>query len=152
MQCKIIKKCKEKPRSLNKLSPRSSESSGIYCRVLNWMSTDVSEAARTSETSVDIQFRTRQYIPEDSELHTSRRENLKSHTTTLTTSHHPADWGSKSLWNTDVLAQGYTAQHSRMMSSSWAITVFTSLPHFLIWKTVNRTASPSSASSHSAWH
>jgi hypothetical protein len=32
---------------------------------------------RTSETSVDIQLRTRQYIPEDSELHTRRRENLK---------------------------------------------------------------------------
>jgi hypothetical protein len=29
------------------------------------------EAARTSETSVDIQLRTRQYIPEDSELHKS---------------------------------------------------------------------------------
>jgi hypothetical protein len=27
------------------------------------------EAARTSETSVDIQLRTRQYIPEDCELH-----------------------------------------------------------------------------------
>jgi hypothetical protein len=39
------------------------------------------EAARTSETSVDIQLRTRQYIPEDSELHTRRRENLKSHIT-----------------------------------------------------------------------
>jgi hypothetical protein len=39
------------------------------------------EVARTSETSVDIQLRRRQYIPEDSELHTSRRENLKSHTT-----------------------------------------------------------------------
>jgi hypothetical protein len=26
------------------------------------------EAARTSETSVDIQLRTRQYMPEDSEL------------------------------------------------------------------------------------
>jgi hypothetical protein len=37
------------------------------------------EAARTSETSVDIQLRARQYIPEDSELHTRRRENLKSH-------------------------------------------------------------------------
>jgi hypothetical protein len=37
------------------------------------------EAARTSETSVDSYF-TRQYIPEDnSELHTRRRENLKSH-------------------------------------------------------------------------
>jgi hypothetical protein len=45
------------------------------------MSTDVSEvsaasiialmmeAARTSETSVDIQLRTQQYIPEDSELY-----------------------------------------------------------------------------------
>jgi hypothetical protein len=56
----------------------SSESSGMYCHVHNWMSTDVSElratsiialmmeAARTSETLVDIQLRTRQYIPEDS--------------------------------------------------------------------------------------
>jgi hypothetical protein len=36
------------------------------------------EAARTSETSVNNYF-TRQYIPEDkSELHTRRRENLKS--------------------------------------------------------------------------
>jgi hypothetical protein len=60
------------------------------------MSTDVSEvraasiiraitialtmkAARTSETLIDIQLRTRRYIPEDSELHTRRRENLKSH-------------------------------------------------------------------------
>jgi hypothetical protein len=37
------------------------------------------EAARTSETSVDIELRTRQCIPEDSELHTRRHENLKSH-------------------------------------------------------------------------
>jgi hypothetical protein len=37
------------------------------------------EAASTSETSVDNYF-TRQYIPEDnSEVHTRRRENLKSH-------------------------------------------------------------------------
>jgi hypothetical protein len=36
------------------------------------------EAAHTSETSVDIQLRTQQYIPEDSELHTRRCENLKS--------------------------------------------------------------------------
>jgi hypothetical protein len=41
------------------------------------------EAARTSETSVDIQLRTRQYIPEDSELHTRRRENMKSHVCSL---------------------------------------------------------------------
>jgi hypothetical protein len=38
------------------------------------------EAACTYETSVNIQLRTRQYIPEDSELHARRRENLKSHT------------------------------------------------------------------------
>jgi hypothetical protein len=38
------------------------------------------EAARTSETLVNIHLRTRQYIPEDSDLHTRRRENLKSHT------------------------------------------------------------------------
>jgi hypothetical protein len=37
------------------------------------------EAALTSETSVDIQLRTRQNIPEDSELHTRCRKNLKSH-------------------------------------------------------------------------
>jgi hypothetical protein len=36
------------------------------------------EAARTSETSVAIDLTTRQYTPEDSELHTSRRENLKT--------------------------------------------------------------------------
>jgi hypothetical protein len=37
------------------------------------------EAVRASETSVDNYF-TRQYIPEDnSEHHTRRRENLKSH-------------------------------------------------------------------------
>jgi hypothetical protein len=36
------------------------------------------EAARISETSVDIQLRTWQYIPENSELHIRRRENLKS--------------------------------------------------------------------------
>jgi hypothetical protein len=41
------------------------------------------EAVRTSETSVDNYF-TWQYIPEDkSELHIRRRENLKSHTSTL---------------------------------------------------------------------
>jgi CRISPR/Cas system endoribonuclease Cas6 (RAMP superfamily) len=37
------------------------------------------QAARTSETSVDIQLRILQYIPEDSEFHTRLRENLKSH-------------------------------------------------------------------------
>jgi hypothetical protein len=35
------------------------------------------ETVRTSETSVNISLTTRQYIVEDSELHTRRRENLK---------------------------------------------------------------------------
>jgi hypothetical protein len=42
------------------------------------------EAAYISETSVDIYLTTRQYISDDSELHTRRRENLKS-------SHHVPD-------------------------------------------------------------
>jgi hypothetical protein len=41
------------------------------------------QAARTSEKSIDIQLRTRQYIPENSELQTRRRENLKSHKVTI---------------------------------------------------------------------
>jgi hypothetical protein len=45
------------------------------------------EAARTSETSVDIYF-ARQYIPEDnSELHTRRRGNLKSHISNVISGH-----------------------------------------------------------------
>jgi hypothetical protein len=48
-------------------------------RVASIINALMMEAARTSETSVDIQLRTRQYIPEDSELQTSRRENLKFH-------------------------------------------------------------------------
>jgi hypothetical protein len=39
----------------------------------------IMKAARTSQMSVDIQLRTRQYIPEDSELHTRHCENLKFH-------------------------------------------------------------------------
>jgi hypothetical protein len=37
------------------------------------------EAANTSETSVNFYQTTRHNIPEDSHLHTRRRENLKSH-------------------------------------------------------------------------
>jgi hypothetical protein len=37
------------------------------------------EAARTSKTSVNFNATTRRYIPEDSKLHTRRRENLKFH-------------------------------------------------------------------------
>jgi hypothetical protein len=52
------------------------------CSGLQWTvepQTEMMEAVRTSETSVDNHF-TRQFIPEDnSEHHTRRRENLKSH-------------------------------------------------------------------------
>jgi hypothetical protein len=52
---------------------------GIRPMAVGWAVQSM-EAARTSETSVGNYF-TRQYIPEDnSELHTRRRENLKSHT------------------------------------------------------------------------
>jgi hypothetical protein len=55
----------------------SKESDGLMTQFLIAL---MLEAARTSETSVDNHF-TRQYIPEDkSELHTRRRENLKSDT------------------------------------------------------------------------
>jgi len=37
------------------------------------------KAVRTSETSVIINLTTQRYIPEDSKLHTRRRENLKCH-------------------------------------------------------------------------
>jgi hypothetical protein len=49
------------------------------------------EAVRISETSVNIYLSTRQYISEDSKLHTRRRENLKSHKPTAyfsTVRHH----------------------------------------------------------------
>jgi thiamine phosphate synthase YjbQ (UPF0047 family) len=62
------------------------------------------EAVRTSETSVDNHF-SRQYNPEDnSEHHTRRRENLKSHISEVLTasiisgmSDRPHDGGSKHL-------------------------------------------------------
>jgi hypothetical protein len=41
------------------------------------------EAASTSETSVNFYQTTRRYNPEDSHLHTRRRENLKSYNTML---------------------------------------------------------------------
>jgi hypothetical protein len=71
------------------------------------MSTDVSEvhaasitraimeAARISETSVDICLTTRQYIPDDSELHTRHRENLISHKKSCPTTRHEGAWGKR---------------------------------------------------------
>jgi sugar diacid utilization regulator len=37
------------------------------------------QTVRTSETSVSFKETLRRYIPEDCQLHTCRRENLKSH-------------------------------------------------------------------------
>jgi hypothetical protein len=49
----------------------------VYC--LHHQSSLMMDAVRTSETSVENHF-TRKYMPEDnSEHHTRRRENLKSH-------------------------------------------------------------------------
>jgi hypothetical protein len=41
------------------------------------------EAVRTSETFVYFNETTGRYIPEDSKLHTRRRENLKAHEVSL---------------------------------------------------------------------
>jgi hypothetical protein len=41
----------------------------------------ITDAVCTTETSVNIYLTTRQYIPEDSKLHTRRRENMKSNKT-----------------------------------------------------------------------
>jgi hypothetical protein len=75
------------------------------------------EAVRTSETSVDNHF-TRQYIPEDnSEHHTSRRENLKSQTEYSVTG--------------DPLQQGayiITFQNSRVQCNWRPITIHRDYP------------------------
>jgi hypothetical protein len=67
------------------------------------------EAARTSETLVNFYQTRRCYNPEDSNLHTHRRENLKSYLVNLygeathryvrrfETTHRPDDGGSKDL-------------------------------------------------------
>jgi len=50
---------------------------GAYC--LHHQGALMMEAVRTSETSVNFNLTTRRYIPEDSKLHTRRRENFKTH-------------------------------------------------------------------------
>jgi hypothetical protein len=57
----------------------------LPCSQRDSLITLMMEAVRTSETSVDIYLTTRQYIPEDSELHTCCCENLKSHISLLFT-------------------------------------------------------------------
>jgi hypothetical protein len=69
------------------------------------------EAVHTSETSVNFNVTTRRYIQEDSEFHTRRHENLKSHT--IHQHHHMAlqpNWGPVlSLWDfvTITFLQGW---------------------------------------------
>jgi hypothetical protein len=58
-----------------------------YPFALGSLITLMMEAACTSEKSVDIDLRTRQYIPEDSELHTFRCENIASLCLTVTVGH-----------------------------------------------------------------
>jgi hypothetical protein len=48
-----------------------------------WLIALMMEAVRTCETSGNINFTTRRYFPEDSNLHTRCRENLKSHISTV---------------------------------------------------------------------
>jgi hypothetical protein len=52
---------------------------GACCSIIRATDYPDDEAASTSETSVNFYQTTRRYIPEDSHLHTRRRENLKSH-------------------------------------------------------------------------
>jgi hypothetical protein len=56
------------------------------------------EAARTSETSVDIQLRTRQYIPEDSEL-----QNVPYQTTASVHSEQIKEWKNLPWVNINIL-------------------------------------------------
>jgi hypothetical protein len=46
------------------------------------------EAVRMSETSVHFNETTQRYIPEDSKLHTRRREDLKSHNSHISYDNH----------------------------------------------------------------
>jgi hypothetical protein len=51
---------------------------GAYCLHHQDDEALMMESVRTSETSVNFNMTTRRYIPEDSKLHTRRRENVKS--------------------------------------------------------------------------
>jgi hypothetical protein len=60
------------------------------------------EAVRTSETSVNFNVTTRRYIPEDSKLHTSRRESLKCHIISFSgfvnAKNPPSHWDNKNVY------------------------------------------------------
>jgi hypothetical protein len=55
------------------------QSVGITCSSTRRYIALMMEAARTSETLANFYQTTRRYNPEDSHLHTHRRENLKSY-------------------------------------------------------------------------
>jgi hypothetical protein len=69
------------------------------------------EGVHTSETSVNIYLTTRQYIPEDSKLHTRRRENLKSHTNNVAYLHLKW-WCGVFLW---IYEQGFMYNSERFV-------------------------------------
>jgi hypothetical protein len=69
------------------------------------------EAARTSETSVYIQLRTRQYIPEDSELHTRCHGNLKSYNITKSLSYKSITIISFKLFVNEMVSLHYVLQN-----------------------------------------
>jgi hypothetical protein len=98
--------------SSDELQKARAPSTGIWRRVVRWVSTDVSEEhiasicrvekiswernerksrseeLCSSETSVDSQRTTCRYLPEDGTLHTHRCENLKSYIQKATPSNH----------------------------------------------------------------
>jgi hypothetical protein len=81
------------------------------------------EAASTSQTSVNFYQTTRRYNPEDSHLHTRRRENIRSYLANLygeaTLPHRPDDGSSKHLLNVGKLPD-YTALQPRRQPSSYS--------------------------------
>jgi hypothetical protein len=82
------------------------------------------EAARISETSVDIQLRTRQYIAEDSELHTRRCENFKSHIQKVR--HEMSMFYRFLLWSTIInhYVILFVTSEQRKLRAVWAIQWF----------------------------
>jgi hypothetical protein len=63
----------------------------------------MSEAASSSETSVNVYQTTRRYNPEDNHLHTRRRKNLKSYWGKLRLIHVAAGWADESAHQWIVL-------------------------------------------------
>jgi hypothetical protein len=73
----VVRRDKDSKRVEGRNSPDSYISNRFLTRGL--LITLMMEAARTSETLLNFYQTTRCYNPEDSHLHTYRRENLKSY-------------------------------------------------------------------------